>query len=70
VKDGWWSYNPIAESYARAAEGLYFANPASDLLSSQHLAPGSRVLDVGTGTGGRSAVDRRPWVGPDGRRVY
>jgi ubiquinone/menaquinone biosynthesis C-methylase UbiE len=55
VKDDWrsdWrSYNPIAETYANVSEGLYFARPASDLVALLRLAPGSRVLDVGTGTG-------------------
>ena len=51
MKEDWQSYNPIAETYAGVAEGLYFARPASDLLSLLHLAPGSRLLDVGTGTG-------------------
>jgi SAM-dependent methyltransferase len=51
VKQDWQSYNPIAGAYAGVAAGLYFARPASDLLPLLHLHPGSRLLDVGTGTG-------------------
>jgi ubiquinone/menaquinone biosynthesis C-methylase UbiE len=65
VKEDWSSYNSIAETYARVAEGLYFTRPASDLLSLLHLAPGSRVLDVGTGTGVVAAF-AAGLVGPTG----
>lgn len=51
MNEPWWSYNPIAERYARVAEELYFSAPARDLLSLLHLEPGCRFLDVGTGTG-------------------
>lgn len=65
MKEDWWSYNPIAETYARVAEGLYFATPASDLLSLLHPVPGSRLLDVGTGTGAVAALAADA-VGPAG----
>lgn len=65
VKDDWSSYDPIAETYARVAEGPYFATPARHLLSLLHLAPGSRMLDVGTGTGAVAALAAEA-VGPAG----
>ncbi len=68
MKDDWSSYNLIAETYARVAEGLYFAKPANDLLSLLRLVHGSRVLDVGTGTGVVAAL-AADIVGPEGRVV-
>lgn len=56
VKEEWWSYDPIAAAYARVAEDAYFARPARDLVSRLHLVPGSRLLDVGTGTGAVAAL--------------
>lgn len=51
MRSDWWSYDPIAKTYARIAEGIYFAKPARALVSLLDPVPGSRVLDVGTGTG-------------------
>lgn len=65
VKRDWRSYDPVAESYARVAEGQYFARPARDLVSALDLAPGSRVLDVGTGTGAVAALAAE-MIGPAG----
>jgi SAM-dependent methyltransferase len=50
VNKDWRSYDAIAETYARVADRC-FAKPAGDLVSSLDLKSGSRVLDVGTGTG-------------------
>ena len=65
MRDAWRSYDPIAETYARIAEGYYFAKPARALLSLLDPAPGSRVLDVGTGTGVVAALAVH-LVGPGG----
>lgn len=51
MRKDWRSYDPIAETYARIAEGNYFAKPARALVSLLDPAPRSRVLDMGTGTG-------------------
>jgi ubiquinone/menaquinone biosynthesis C-methylase UbiE len=51
VKTDWRSYDGIAETYARVAHQQCFALPARDLVSALYLTPGSRVLDVGAGTG-------------------
>ena len=61
----WQSYDAIAETYARVAEGPYFATPGQALLSLLHLTPGSRLLDVGTGTGIVAAL-AADIVGPGG----
>jgi ubiquinone/menaquinone biosynthesis C-methylase UbiE len=65
VRKDWRSYDPIAETYARVAEGNYFVKPAAELLSLLDPVPGSRFLDIGTGTGvvAALAVDL---VGPGG----
>jgi ubiquinone/menaquinone biosynthesis C-methylase UbiE len=51
VSAAWRSYDGIAEAYARVAHRSCFARPARDLVAALELAPGSRVLDAGAGTG-------------------
>ena len=50
METDWKSYDGIGEAYARIAD-LCFSPPARDLVCALDLAPGSRVLDVGAGTG-------------------
>lgn len=61
----WRSYDAVAEAYARVAESLCFAKPAKDLVSSLDLVSGSRVLDIGSGTGVVAAL-ACDIVGPSG----
>ena len=65
MKADWRSYDAIAERYARVADPLCFAKPAADLVSALELASGSRVLDIGTGTGVVAALASHI-VGPTG----
>lgn len=44
-------YGAFAQDYDSILVPRYFAAPARDLLKMVDLKPGSRVLDVGTGTG-------------------
>ncbi len=55
----WRGYDAIAEVYARV-HAPRTAPPAADLVEITPIQPGSRVLDVGTGTGvaARAAVAR------------
>ena len=46
----WRSYDEVAPSYART-QAPVLAIPAGDLVGLLEIAPGSSVLDVGTGTG-------------------
>ncbi len=46
----WRSYDSVAERYERVAAPR-LAEPARDLVEAAGVAPGLRVLDVGTGTG-------------------
>ena len=55
VGTDWQSYDGVAETYARIAD-LCFSPPARDLVCALGLAPGSRVLDVGAGTGAVAAL--------------
>ena len=48
--DDWRSYDDVAVIYERV-HAPRFADPARDLLALAEVAPGQRVLDVGTGTG-------------------
>lgn len=48
--DDWRSYDEVAETYERV-HAPRFAEPASDLVSLAGVTNGTRVLDVGTGTG-------------------
>jgi ubiquinone/menaquinone biosynthesis C-methylase UbiE len=45
------SYDDVADSYARVNAPLMFDAPAQALVECAGLAPGCRVLDVGSGTG-------------------
>lgn len=47
----WRSYDLVAEDYART-QAPALAVPASDLVELLQIGPGSRVLDLGAGTGG------------------
>lgn len=51
----WFSYDDVAERYASAAEP-YFIKPAEDLISFLRPAPGTRMLDVGAGSGAVAAA--------------
>lgn len=55
--DGWRSYDLVAEAYGRI-HAPRIAQPASDLVSIAAPAPGSRVLDVGAGTGAAAGAAR------------
>lgn len=46
----WRSYDSVAETYARI-HAPRLAEPARDLIALAGVQPGSKVLDVGTGTG-------------------
>jgi ubiquinone/menaquinone biosynthesis C-methylase UbiE len=46
----WRRYDSVAESYARVQQPRMVL-PATDLVQLTDVAPGSRVLDVGSGTG-------------------
>ena len=48
--DDWRRYDDVAEVYERV-HAPRFAEPARDLVEIAAIEPGSRVLDVGTGTG-------------------
>lgn len=47
----WRSYDLVAENYART-QAPALAIPAADLVERLRIEPGSRVLDLGAGTGG------------------
>lgn len=53
--DDWRSYDTVAELY-EAIHAPRLAEPAVDLVRLAGAAPGSRVLDVGTGTGVAAAA--------------
>ncbi len=55
----WFSYDAIADHYATAAEPLYFAEPARDLVALLALQAGERLLDVGSGSGAIAAAAMR-----------
>jgi ubiquinone/menaquinone biosynthesis C-methylase UbiE len=59
----WRSYDLVAEEYART-QAQALAAPASDLVELLQVGEGSRVLDLGAGTGGstRAAASK---AGPD-----
>ncbi|HUO85426.1 MAG TPA: methyltransferase domain-containing protein [Thermoanaerobaculia bacterium] len=61
----WASYDPVAETYSRIAEPVYFAAVARDLISAAGIQRGQRLLDAGAGTG---AVLAAAWTrtGGDG----
>ncbi len=46
----WRAYDSVADAYTRVQQPR-MALPAADLVGLANLAPGARVLDVGTGTG-------------------
>ena len=46
----WRSYDSVAEAYARVGERVT-GPPAQELIRLLEIGPGSRVLDLGTGTG-------------------
>jgi ubiquinone/menaquinone biosynthesis C-methylase UbiE len=46
----WRSYDGVAQTYGRVFEGVT-GPPAQELVRLLEIKPGSRVLDVGTGTG-------------------
>lgn len=48
--DGWRSYDDVAETYERI-HAPRLAEPARDLVELARIGDGTRVLDVGTGTG-------------------
>src|SRR5712691_279555 len=48
--DDWRSYDGVAETYERI-HAPHMAIPARDLVAFAEPTPGSRALDVGTGTG-------------------
>jgi ubiquinone/menaquinone biosynthesis C-methylase UbiE len=50
VDPDWRSYDGVAEGYART-QAPVLALPAADLVELLDIAPGARLLDVGTGTG-------------------
>jgi ubiquinone/menaquinone biosynthesis C-methylase UbiE len=56
--DDWRTYDDVAQVYERV-HAPRFAEPARDLVRLAEIAPGDRVLDVGTGTGvaAQAAVD-------------
>lgn len=56
MKPDWTSYDSIAGDYAALAQESYFAGPARDLVSVLDLRPGTRLIDVGTGTGAIAAA--------------
>jgi ubiquinone/menaquinone biosynthesis C-methylase UbiE len=60
----WRAFDSVAEAYARS-QAPRMAMPAADLVSEAGIAPGWRVLDVGTGTGvaARAAAEV---TGPEG----
>ena len=47
----WFSYDSVAASYASSAEPVYFSRPAEDLISFLRPGAGTKLLDVGTGSG-------------------
>jgi ubiquinone/menaquinone biosynthesis C-methylase UbiE len=57
----WRSYDPVAQTYGRVFERIT-GPPAQEMVRLLDLKPGSRVLDVGTGTGvaGRLAASAAP----------
>ena len=61
--DDWRSYDAVAEPYARI-HAPRLAEPAGDLVTVAGIASGTRVLDVGTGTGvaAAAASDAGAWV--------
>ena len=60
----WRSYDLVAQDYART-QAPTLALPAADLVDLLQIGPGSRVLDLGTGTGASARVVAKK-AGPDG----
>jgi ubiquinone/menaquinone biosynthesis C-methylase UbiE len=62
IHEGW---EKVATEYARDRSGI-FGRSGSRLLELLRPSPGSKLLDVGTGTG-EVALQALDWVGPEGR---
>jgi ubiquinone/menaquinone biosynthesis C-methylase UbiE len=62
--DDWRRYDDVAETYERV-HAPRMAEVARDLVTMVDVTPGSRILDVGTGTGVAAAAAAGV-VGPDG----
>lgn len=58
----WRTYDGVAEAYERA-QAPRLALPARDLVAFAGVAPGARVLDVGTGTGVAAEAARETGAG-------
>lgn len=62
IRQGW---EQVAVEYVHDRSGI-FERSAGRLLELLQPAPGSTLLDVGTGTGA-VALQATPWVGPEGQ---
>ena len=62
IRQGW---EEVAAEYAQDRLGI-FERSAGRLLELLQPSPGSKLLDVGTGTGA-VALQARAWVGPEGQ---
>lgn len=47
----WTGYDRVADDFTMVSTPHFFARPAADLVRLMDLAPGARLLDVGTGSG-------------------
>ncbi len=56
MSSSWLSYDDVGDRYASAAEPVYFAGPAEDLISLLRPTTGTRLLDIGTGSGAVGAA--------------